>query len=386
MLAALMRKELLALRRDPHALGALFVMPAVFIVVMSLALANLYSPPLDTLPYAFDARESSGAAQRLMRDWTHSHGDAQPLPDDVDEALRRGALAYVIELEAGFGAALASPRPASRPVLRLRAEPGLDRGVFRTLHAQLAGSLGELRADALIAQLSPLMPGRAQSIWPFIDAAPLADAALRPSAVQHNVPAWLVFGMFFVVTAIAGLFVQEQHDGALARLASLGVPHRLQVLAKALPYVGVNLVQAAAMLAVGVFALPLFGGQALSLTGIDPAALVLVLLATSLAAIGLALLVACLARSHAQANAFGPLTNIVLAALGGIMVPTFVMPPAMQAISAFSPMNWGLEGLHVVLLRHGGLAEAAPWALQLALFGLVTLALASALFSRRITP
>ncbi|MBL8452368.1 MAG: ABC transporter permease, partial [Zoogloea sp.] len=45
MLLALIRKELLALLRDPHALAALFLMPAAFIVIMSLALQNLYAPP-----------------------------------------------------------------------------------------------------------------------------------------------------------------------------------------------------------------------------------------------------------------------------------------------------------------------------------------------------
>ncbi len=381
-----MRKELLALKRDPHALGALFVMPAVFIVVMSLALTNLYAPPLDTLAYAFDAHESSGAATRLMRDWSTRHGAARALPADADDALRRGELAYVIDIAPGMGKTIASPKAAAAPVVRLRAEPGLDRGVMRTLHAELASAVGELRASALLAQLSSLMPVGGQSIWPFVAAEQIGGGAQPLSAVQHNVPAWLVFGMFFVVTAIAGLFVQEQQGGTLARLASIGVPARVQVLAKALPYVAVNLLQAAAMLAVGVFVMPLLGGEALSLAGIDWLALIVVLLAISLASIGFALLIACLARSHAQANAFGPLCNIVMAALGGIMVPTFVMPPTMQTLAAFSPMNWGLEGLLTVLLRHGGLLEAAPWALRLGLFGVATLLIASHLFARRIAP
>jgi ABC-2 type transport system permease protein len=35
----------------------------------------------------------------------------------------------------------------------------------------------------------------------------------RPTAMQKNVPAWLVFGMFFVVAPIAGLFVEERACG-----------------------------------------------------------------------------------------------------------------------------------------------------------------------------
>ncbi|MEZ5653710.1 MAG: ABC transporter permease [Burkholderiaceae bacterium] len=382
MLAALMRKEWQCLRRDLHALGALFVMPAVFIVVMSLALSNLYSPPLATFTYAIDARDRSVAAMQLIRTWADTYGSAQELPADPAKALQRGALAYVLQIDSGFGAAIESLAAPATPVIHLRAEPALERNLVQMLHARLAAMLGEMRARALLSGMASELPTEIASIAPFVDVA--QNDAERLSAVQYNVPAWLVFGMFFVVIAIAGLFVQEQRDGTLARLHASGVPPRIQVLSKALPYVVVNLLQAAAMLAVGVFAMPLLGADGLSLDGVDPFALVLVLAATSMAAIGFALMIACLSRSHAQANTFGPFCNIVMAALGGIMVPTFAMPPAMQTLAAASPMNWGLEGLNAVLLRHGSFAEAAPWALRLALFGGATLALASALFARRI--
>lgn len=386
MLAALMRKELLSLRRDPHALGALFVMPALFIVVMSLALANLYTPPVSSLAYSLDIAAESGATQRFAEQWIAAHGAPSPQPADPRDALRRGQLAYIIEVTPDFGPVIAAPSVAKAPVVRLIAEPGLDRGAFRTLQAELASTVGELRADALIAQLTSLMPSGRHSILPFIESRQLGAGTARPSSVQHNVPAWLVFGMFFVVIAIASLFVQEQHDGTLARLASMGVPNSVQIVTKALPYVGVNLLQAVAMLAVGAFVLPWFGSEALSLRDINWLALCVVIVCISVAAIGLALLIACLARSHAQANAFGPLTNIIMAAIGGIMVPTFVMPPAMQTISQLSPMNWALEGMQTVLLRHGDVLEVLPWAARLALFGLVSLLIAGALFPRRLTP
>jgi ABC-2 type transport system permease protein len=386
MLAALIRKELLALLRDPHALAALFLMPAAFIVVMSLALKNMYAPPLETLAYALDAREQSPIARRFAADWQKTHGTARPLHADWPEALRQGRLSYVLTLERGMAEALAALAPATAPVVRLRTEPGLDRGAFRALQAEMAGAVGELRAAALQAQLTGDSPRGSQSILPFLAFEQNGGARQQPTAVQQNVPAWLVFGMFFVVTAISSLFVQEQQGGTLARLAAMGVPDASQILSKALPYVAVNAIQAVLMLAVGTLLMPLLGTDGLSLSGIHWPALILVLLAISLAAIGFALLLACLARTHAQANTLGPMCNILMAALGGIMVPTFVMPPLMQQLARLSPMNWGLEGLLTVLLRHGDTAEAAPWALRLGVFGLVALFTASRLFPRRIKP
>lgn len=390
MLIALLRKELLALRRDPHALAALFVMPAVFIVIMSLALKNMYSPAMGSLKYSVELREQTPIAKRFVQNWEKTHGPASTADDDWSARLQRGQLSYVLVLETGMGEALATPQAPAKPVVRLLTEPGLGQNALRALQAETAGAVGELRATALLADLLGSSSSVSTSIRPFIaseiDSKAEGEVPTKPNAVQQNVPAWLAFGMFFVVTAISSLFIQEQRDGTLARLVSMGVPARILIIAKALPYLAINGIQAVLMLAVGAVLMPLLGGDALSLAGIHWPALITVLLSLSIAAIGFALLLACLARTHAQANTLGPLCNILLAALGGIMVPTFVMPAAMQQIAAWSPMNWGLEGLLTALVRHGDMADIAPYALRLAVFGALTLLLASALFSRRIRP
>lgn len=385
MLSALLRKEGLALVRDPHALAALFLMPALFIVVMSLALQNLYTPTLDRLAYGVDVREDTPPARHFVTRWAQTHGAAQPLSAGWRADLARGRLDYVLVLEPGLGDALAIPLPPPRPGVRLLTEPGMAQGVARTLEAETIGLVSELRATALIGPEQMLAPTDF-SVLPFIAHATKDATAAAPTAVQQNVPAWLAFGMFFIVTAMSSLFIQEQRDGTLLRLVGMGVPAPRLLLAKALPYLAVNAVQAALMLAVGAVLMPFLGDDALSLAGLDWPALLGVLASLSFAAIGFALLVACLVRTHAQANTLGPLLVILMAALGGIMVPTFAMPEAMQQLAAASPLNWGLEGLLAVLVRHGTLADAAPFVLRLVLFGGLALLLASLLFYRRLKP
>jgi ABC-2 type transport system permease protein len=200
--------------------------------------------------------------------------------------------------------------------------------------------------------------------------------------VQQNVAAWLVFGMFFVIAALSNLFIEERRCGALARLRSLGVPPSVLLASKALPYFGVNLLQALMMLAVGVWLMPQLGAGALSFAGVDLGALALVVCAISAAAVSLALALSCLVRTAAQAAAVGPVLNVLMAALGGIMVPTFVMPTVMQTIAGLSPMNWGLEALLTVLLRGGGVAQAGPLLLRLVGFAAFMLLAAWLLFKR----
>ncbi len=384
MLRALMKKELLALSRDIHGLGALFFMPVVFIVVMSMALKDVYAPAAKEVSYAVVQQDKGESAGKLADLWKRDHRGAVAAPEDWREALRAGRLKYVVEIDAGYSSSL-TDLTGKTATVHLLTDPGLDSGLYEAYRARLVALVTQLRLEALLASL----PQQVIRVSPdaFADGALVTAERVvsgpRPTAVQQNVPAWLVFGMFFVVASIAGLFVDERACGAVARLRSLGVSPLLMVAAKVAPYLLVNGVQAALMLAVGVWFMPLIGGDALSLSGIHWGALLLMLLAISAAAVSLALAIASLVRTHAQASAFGPILNVLMAALGGIMVPLFVMPAAMQKIAHFSPMNWALEGLLDVLLRGGGLASVVSEVSHLAVFAGLMLAAAYGLFRRQ---
>jgi ABC-2 type transport system permease protein len=104
--------------------------------------------------------------------------------------------------------------------------------------------------------------------------------------------------------------------------------------------------------------------------------------AVSLAAVAWALLVASLARTSEQATIVGGVSNILMGAIGGVMVPKFVMPAFMQKLAALSPMAWGLDGFHTVMLRHGSFADLLPSLLPLLAFAILSLALAAWLNQR----
>ncbi len=367
MLFALIKKELLALIRDVHGLVALFLMPVLFIIIMSLALQDVYSPVIKPLPYVVDNRDNGQLANVLLGEWEKRHGKPQASINSKESSaswsdeVRSGKLSYALVIEKDFSKELVAQQPDSEKQLKLITDPGLESGVFSANNAELIMIASELRAQVLLAAAKMSHPenkpsARASGGIVSVSAQTLVGserlaAGSRPTAVQQNVPAWLVFGMFFVVASLANLFLQERQCGALARLASLGVPTGMMIWSKALPYLIINGLQAALMLAVGVWLMPLLGGDALSLAGIHWGALLLVLLAVSMAAIGLALALASIVRTHAQASAVGPTVNILMAAIGGVMVPKFFMPEYMQRLAEFSPMNWGLEGMLAVLLR-----------------------------------
>ena len=104
---------------------------------------------------------------------------------------------------------------------------------------------------------------------------------------------------------------------------------------------------------------------------------VLLSAAASVAAIGFALLVAVFVRTVEQATAFGATAILLLAALGGIMVPRMMMPPLLQQVALLSPLGWAQDGFLDLFVRGAGAADVAHRAAMLLAFGMGCLLLAS---------
>jgi ABC-2 type transport system permease protein len=64
---------------------------------------------------------------------------------------------------------------------------------------------------------------------------------------------------------------------------------------------------------------------------------------------------------------------VILAAMGGVWIPIYVMPEFLQKISRFSPLNWGLESFNDLFLRDTSTLAILPELLKLIGFSAVTL-------------
>ncbi|MEZ4525561.1 MAG: ABC transporter permease [Desulfobacterales bacterium] len=90
-----------------------------------------------------------------------------------------------------------------------------------------------------------------------------------------------------------------------------------------------------------------------------------------------------MSRTYEQASMFGPVSVVIAAALGGIMVPVYVMPRVMQQISHFSPLAWGLTALTDIFVRGGNVKTVLPELLLLLAFFSVNIFIAWAVFLTR---
>lgn len=389
LLFACIKKELQLLRQDLHGLFLLFAMPTTFILIMSMAMQGEFAAragkKLDVLVSDGD---NSTQSQELIQSLAGGDAFRVITTDNALDAtqlklkLKSGAAAFAIIIPKKFGSELADPT-ATTPSLVAIVAPDTVKQVELIFIAALREAHGKLRLMQML-KASPLPLEEFNISDPALTVMhAFADTNKAPSAVQQNVPAWLVFGIFFVVIPLSNAMIRERQQGTLRRLRSTNLSTFTILASKWLTYFGVNQLQVLAMLLVGAYVLPLFGGDALALGG-SKLALFTIGAAVSAAALGYALLIAVLAKTTEQATLAGGAGNIILAAIGGIMVPKFAMPVAMQSFANVSPLSWGLDGFLNVLLRDGGLREILPQAALLIGFGAVTFIAAGVLQQRQV--
>ena len=379
MILATACKEFVLLLRDVHALAVLFLMPLVFVVVMSLAMPDPSTDRFSPLQGAFyqpaESLYTQTLAYYLQSDasvsWQQGAGDSLT---SMQAALRAGELDFVLVLP---GQADGQALEQTQSVLYLA--PGINPQQLAVLEAMIRGNLGKTRLFMFLRDVQGVEGHEAlQDLRKEAEITTGQDKLQHeylfrgqgygiPSAVQQSVPAWLVFGMFFVLIPLSATMIVELQQGTLRRLLSMNVSPARFLTGKLLPYFVINQLQLLLMLGCGLFLIPALGGSQLVIHG-PFAAIVAMSAVCSMAALGFAMLISVSVRSTEQATALGGAANIILAAVGGIMIPKFVMPEAMQLLANISPMSWALDGFLEVILFGGSFGDIAGYMAVLLLF------------------
>lgn len=199
-----------------------------------------------------------------------------------------------------------------------------------------------------------------------------SKSVLKPNVTQHNVPAWTLFAIFFIIVPLSINIVKEKSLGTHIRLLTSPMPYSVQILAKTITYLGISLLQFTMILGVAKLVFPLIGLPGFKTEGIIYSIYGLTVFA-SLAAIGLGLLIGTIAKTQEQSAPFGATLVVILAAIGGVWIPVFAMSDFMQHFAKISPMNWALDSYYSLILRNQSFLQIVPNIILLTLFYIITL-------------
>jgi ABC-2 type transport system permease protein len=187
----------------------------------------------------------------------------------------------------------------------------------------------------------------------------ISGGTIMPNASQHNVPAWTIFAMFFIIISLGGSVVREKLSGSFIRLKTLPTDFMVALISKQITYLGVTVLQAAVIFSMGIWLFPLIGLPALNLPS-DYLALLVVTLVCGWCAVSYAICMGVYAHTQEQANGFGAVSIVILAAIGGLLVPSFAMPDGFKTVAVISPLHWSIEAYYRLFLEGGKLKDVIP--------------------------
>jgi len=187
----------------------------------------------------------------------------------------------------------------------------------------------------------------------------------------------LILFIFLTSLSASAMLIETRRMGITRRMLASPTPVRTILVGETLGRYAIALVQGVLIVIGTVLFFQVDWGNALT-TG-----LVVVLFA--LAATAAAMVMGSVLKNAAQAGAMGVFLGLVLAAIGGCMVPLEIFPPTISRIAHLTPHAWAIEALNASIATSATPAEVAPDLTVLALYAAGLLVVATVVLRRTIT-
>ncbi len=383
--------------KDLAGMALLFLMPLALTVLMALIqdapfreyqdirfkilwvdedggkMAKQLAQGFDSIPQFELIREIDGSplnqqkARSLVQKGTYKM--AVVLPEGVSAEVANSANQVANELGSKMGAPGKLPQRASRKIeLQILFDPVTKQAMKLSILNALEKQLTRVQAEIILNRLEDRVEeqatdstgGNALNLQEKLNAVSIKEEAagetpvinLNTNSVQHNVPAWALFGLFFIIIPIAGNAIREREDGSLMRIKMIPGSYFHILLGKIGFYVMLGVAQFFVMLAAGALLMPLLGLPSLQI-GNAYGSLLLTVWVVAGTATAYGLLVGTVFQTPNQALPFGAISIVILSAIGGIWVPVEILPAGLQQLAKLSPLYWALDALNDLFLRNG---------------------------------
>jgi len=185
-----------------------------------------------------------------------------------------------------------------------------------------------------------------------------------------------VMFLLFSVTRGGASLLEEKNNGTINRLLIAPISKK-EILTAKIVYISLlGFVQLTVLFIFGwlVFGLNIFK---------DIPALLTMIIVTTLAASSMGIFIASICKNLHQVSSLSTLLILGMSALGGSMIPTFLMPNYIRAIGKFTLNYWAMKGLTDIFWRNFHLAEIYPSVLILAGIALIFSFIAIRLFNKK---
>jgi ABC-2 type transport system permease protein len=394
MTFAMFRVMALELWRDRGALVMTFLLPPLVFLIFSAVFSGATGEDIKLkLAVADEARTVD--SRRLL---SAVVADPDLRADDVASGGEVRRLVRSGRADAGL-IIRADPGLDTRPVL-IVSDPSRAVAAPLTM-ARVQQAMGRVMPDVLLARtlaetaptfggLTPRQQANAAGTLDALAKAPPAGepetglfarediSGVRKGGGTIAYYAGAVTILFALFSAMHGALslIDERRSGVADRLLAGAAGMGPVINGKFLFLLGQSLLQATAIFATAqiVYQVPVLSHL--------PMWLATTLLVSACAA-GLAMAIVTFCKTRDQAQMLSTFVILILAAVGGSMVPRFLMPPWLQTLGWGTPHAWAIEAYQAILWRDGGIGSVYIGWIVLGGIGAVGLLLAH-LAARRI--
>jgi len=364
-IGALIRKELLAILKDPRSRITLFVPPIMQCLIFGYA-ATL---DLSRAPYAVLDQDRSPASYELLArlDGSHAFQRVANLssPADIAHTIDHRDAVLVLQIGQDFERRLQAGRGADIQVIA----DGRNSNTAGTAMGYVNQVVADFNADWQSSH-----GGAAPAVQPVVRAWYNANLETRWNMIPALIGT-LTMMQTIMLTALSAAREREQGTFDLLLVTPLR-PIEI-IIGKAAPSMMVGAVQATNVLLVAQlwFRIPFQGSFVVLYAG---------LLLFLLAAVGLGLFVSSISTTMQQAMLYTFIVMMPFILLSGLTTPISSMPEILQDFTLINPLRWAIDISHRVYLEGVGLDLLASDLLPLAAIALVSLTGAGWMFERRL--
>lgn len=394
------KKEVLLLKRDLGGLVILFVMPLVLIITITLIQDSTFKTVSDSkIPILVVNNDNGEVSKVILKNLEESNSFeviSKPNENEAKKLVFKGKyqLAIVIpaklstdlqlkvnqnvnKIVSEFGMTdstdVALDQKIEAKEVKIYFDPAAQSTFRNAVKSSIDKMISQIETKSIYSAFQEQLGEdetafQQESFITFKEITPKkGDKEIIPNSTQHNVPAWTLFAIFFIVIPLSINVVKEKNQGTMIRLRTNPVSYFTVIAGKTITFLVICMVQFYLMVAVGVYLFPQINLPALQVEGILGLMSIVALFA-GFAAIGFGILLGTIAKTQEQSAPFGATSVVILAAVGGVWVPVFAMPKIMQVIAGISPMNWGLNAFYDVILRNATFLDIVPEISYLFLF------------------
>ena len=342
-------KEFLLLTRDVGGLAVLFLMPLLLVIVITIIQDNTFKTiqenKIPVLLVDFDEgsisneiKENLVASSLFEIILQNNENTAQDLvqkgeyqlaiilPKNMSRDLDLKVARNVTSILAKFGIEEDTVSQTQKHVIgkeiRLYFDPATQQSFKSSVRNNIDRMISKIESQSIYeAFQEELGEGESEPIFEtdsfitFKEIIPNTEKQANiPNSTQHNIPAWTLFAIFFIILPLSINMVNEKNQGTFVRLRTQPVPYAIVLGGKTIVFLTVSLLQFALMLLVGIYLFPVLGLPKLEVSGKLPLLFVVAFFA-GLAAVGLGLLLGTIAKSQEQSAPFGATFVVILAAI-----------------------------------------------------------------------